>query len=74
MSDHAAFLNAVLERPDDDLPRLVYADYLDETGEPNRAEFIRVQIELARLALAAGPRGGRSSGREDQNPGDHRRP
>lgn len=49
MSDHAAFLNAVLERPDDDLPRLVYADYLDETGDPTRAEFIRVQLELARL-------------------------
>ena len=49
MSEHAAFLNAVMERPDDDLPRLVYADYLEETGDAGRAEFIRVQIELARL-------------------------
>ena len=47
MSEHWAFLNAILERPDDDLPRLVYADYLDESGDPERAEFIRVQIELA---------------------------
>lgn len=49
MSEHRAFLNAILERPDDDLPRLVYADYLDETNDPDRAEFIRVQIELATL-------------------------
>jgi len=47
MTEHAAFLNAILERPDDDLPRLVYADYLEETGDAERAEFIRVQLELA---------------------------
>ncbi|HEY1375481.1 MAG TPA: TIGR02996 domain-containing protein, partial [Gemmataceae bacterium] len=45
----AAFLRAIAENPDDDLPRLVYADWLDEHGEPERAEFIRVQCELARL-------------------------
>jgi uncharacterized protein (TIGR02996 family) len=43
------FLRAILERPDDDLPRLIYADWLDEHGDPARAEFIRTQIELARL-------------------------
>ena len=36
--------------PDDDLPRLVFADWCDENGEPERAEFIRVQIEIARGA------------------------
>jgi len=36
-----SLLDAVLENPDDDLPRLVYADYLDEHGDPKRAEFIR---------------------------------
>lgn len=46
-SDRAAFLRAIAEQPDDDLPRLVYADWLDEHGEPERAEFIRVQCELA---------------------------
>jgi uncharacterized protein (TIGR02996 family) len=40
---------AILDDPDDDGVRLVYADYLEEHGEPERAEFIRVQIELARL-------------------------
>jgi uncharacterized protein (TIGR02996 family) len=38
---------AILEDPDDDTPRLVYADWLDEHGEPERAELIRMQIALA---------------------------
>ena len=40
-----AFLQAVLEDPDNDLPRLAYADWLDEQGDP-RGELIRVQCEL----------------------------
>lgn len=43
------FLQAIIEDPDDDDLRLVYADWLDERGQPKRAEFIRVQIELAKL-------------------------
>lgn len=46
--DHAAFMKAIIERPDDDLPRLVYADWLDERGEAKRAEFIRLQCVMAR--------------------------
>jgi len=42
------FLETILEYPDDDAPRLVYADWLDEQGDP-RGEFIRVQCELAKL-------------------------
>ena len=49
MTDHDAFLAAIIARPDDDLPRLVYADYLDEQADADRAEFVRVQCELARL-------------------------
>jgi uncharacterized protein (TIGR02996 family) len=48
MSDVAALLAAIRAAPDDDAPRLVYADWLDEHGQPERAEFIRLQIELAR--------------------------
>lgn len=48
MSDADALLAAVLADPDADLPRLVYADWLEERAEAERAEFIRVQIELAR--------------------------
>ena len=45
------FLQAVLNEPEDDLARLVYADWLDEQGDP-RGEFIRVQVELATLTPA----------------------
>lgn len=92
MHDDAAFLRAIIETPDDDTPRLVYADWLDENAgtvkvcsgthrhpgtmgfnhgvwhdsDPNyphhhcdakcwvsdgrreRAEFIRLQCEIAR--------------------------
>lgn len=50
--DEQPFLDAILARYHDDGPRLVYADWLEETGEPldlARAELIRVQIALARL-------------------------
>jgi uncharacterized protein (TIGR02996 family) len=43
------FLRAIIDEPDDDTHRLVYADWLDDHGQPERAEFIRVQITLARL-------------------------
>jgi uncharacterized protein (TIGR02996 family) len=49
MNTGEALLQAVCEEPDDDGPRLVYADWLEEHGDPERAEFIRVQCRLARL-------------------------
>jgi uncharacterized protein (TIGR02996 family) len=49
MNQEAAFLRAICKDPDDDAVRLIFADWLDEHGEPERAEFIRVQIEQARL-------------------------
>jgi uncharacterized protein (TIGR02996 family) len=49
MTQDDAFLQAIIEQPDDDTPRLIYADWLDEHGDPDRAEFIRVQCELACL-------------------------
>lgn len=47
--DRAAFMRAIIAAPDDDLPRLIFADWLDEQGEPEWAEFIRVQCELAAI-------------------------
>src|SRR4051812_9631121 len=47
--NEANFLRSIVERFDDDTPRLVYADWLEKHGEPKRAEFIRVQCELAQL-------------------------
>src|SRR5262245_14998409 len=49
MTQDEAFLRAIVEEPDDDTHRLVYADWLEEHGKADRAEFIRVQCELARL-------------------------
>ena len=49
MTAHDAILAAVLGRPDDDTPRLVYADYLDDVGEHARAAFIRVHVKLGRI-------------------------
>jgi uncharacterized protein (TIGR02996 family) len=47
--DWPAFVAAILADPADDTPRLVAADFLEENGEADRAAFIRVQIQLARL-------------------------
>src|SRR5262245_27738268 len=51
-----AFLQRIRAFPDDDTPRLIFADWLDAQGNPSgaewgedRAKFIRVQIALARL-------------------------
>lgn len=49
MLNHDTFLAAVCANPDDDAPRLVYADWLEEHGDSARAEFIRLQIEMAHL-------------------------
>jgi uncharacterized protein (TIGR02996 family) len=44
-----AFLEDIVEHPDDDAPRLIYADWLEDNGDPQRAEFIRAQHALAVL-------------------------
>jgi uncharacterized protein (TIGR02996 family) len=43
MTREDALLEAIRAAPADDAPRLVYADWLDEHGDPDRAEFIRLQ-------------------------------
>ena len=49
MSEDEAFLRAVAAAPADEAPRLVYADWLDERGDP-RGEYIRLQSEIGRTA------------------------
>jgi uncharacterized protein (TIGR02996 family) len=49
MEHEEAFLRDISEHPDDDTPRLIYADWLEEHGDADRAAFIRTQCELARL-------------------------
>lgn len=53
MHNAEALLATIREHPDLDGPRLVYADWLEERGDP-RGEFIRVQLELA--VVSPGPR------------------
>jgi uncharacterized protein (TIGR02996 family) len=47
--EYVALLRAICAEPDDDTPRLVAADWLEEHGDADRAAFIRIQVELARL-------------------------
>jgi len=48
-TDEQPFLDAIFARYHDDGPRLVYADFLDDSGEPERAELVRVQLSLTHL-------------------------
>jgi uncharacterized protein (TIGR02996 family) len=48
MTHDDAFLADIREHPEDDTSRLVYADWLEDHGQEDRATFIRVQIEWAR--------------------------
>ena len=52
MSDDELLRAAIVARPDEDLPRLVYADFLQEAGHDDRAELIRLQCSLERLPPA----------------------
>ena len=49
MTHADAFLQAVVAEPDDDTPRLVFADWLEDHGDEPRAAFIRAQVELVKL-------------------------
>jgi uncharacterized protein (TIGR02996 family) len=49
MTDREALYRAVLENPDDDTLRLVYADALEEEGNAARAAFIRAQVQFAHV-------------------------
>jgi uncharacterized protein (TIGR02996 family) len=54
MTHADAFLQDILAHPDDDAPRLIFADWLEEQGDRNsavRAEFIRVQCTLSKEHL-----------------------
>jgi uncharacterized protein (TIGR02996 family) len=50
MTPEEALLQAIRDDIDDDLPRLAYADWREEQGDRERAEFIRVECRLARMS------------------------
>ena len=48
-TDEIAFIEEIRQAPDDITPRLIYADFLEDDGNP-RGEFIRVQCELSQTS------------------------
>jgi uncharacterized protein (TIGR02996 family) len=48
-TEEQPFLDAIHARCHEDGPRLVYADFLDEKGDSERAELIRLQLAMARM-------------------------
>jgi uncharacterized protein (TIGR02996 family) len=53
MTQHDPFLRSITVDPDDGL-RLVYADWLEERGDP-RGEFLRVAVNLEALGRVEAP-------------------
>jgi uncharacterized protein (TIGR02996 family) len=54
MLDREPFLRAIFADPGNGLPRLVFADFLEERGEADWAELLRVECELGQLAGTPG--------------------
>lgn len=50
----SAFIQAILAAPDDDIVRLVFADWLEERGD-SRGEFLRIATQLDREEQKAWP-------------------
>jgi uncharacterized protein (TIGR02996 family) len=48
VSDETALLHAITANRADHTARLVYADWLDEHDQPDRAAYLRLQVRLAR--------------------------
>jgi uncharacterized protein (TIGR02996 family) len=48
-SEQESLLANIIAKPDDDLPRLVYSDWLKDHGEEICSEFIRLQVTLASM-------------------------
>jgi uncharacterized protein (TIGR02996 family) len=47
VSQHDALLRAICESPGDNLPRLAFADWLEENGQEEQAQFIRADIAMS---------------------------
>jgi uncharacterized protein (TIGR02996 family) len=50
-----AFLAEIVGNPDDDNVRLVFADWLEDQGDTDRAAFVRAQVRLAHFDWRAMP-------------------
>jgi uncharacterized protein (TIGR02996 family) len=52
-AEQAALLRAIVAHTEEDTPRLVYADWLQEHGDAEQAQFIRDSIKLAGMKKGA---------------------
>jgi uncharacterized protein (TIGR02996 family) len=50
-SSEASFLDAIREHPEDLSYRLVYSDWLEEQGEQDRAEYLRLECPWAKVLV-----------------------
>lgn len=50
------FIRKILESPDDDAPRLVFADWLEEQGKDHAAEMLRKQVIYNKSILSKNSR------------------
>jgi len=48
--DERDFVNTILDDPDEEFPRLVFADWLEENGQGDRAEYVRAGCERSRFS------------------------
>lgn len=48
------FMRAILTEPKDDTIRLAFSDWLEENGQSERAEFIKLQIRIAEIEKTCG--------------------
>lgn len=53
MTEDEAFIRTIVDSPGDDLPRLVYADWLDERSDP-RGAYLRAELEWAKAKQTTG--------------------
>lgn len=74
MSDEESFLAALRANPTDDTTRLVFADWLDENNQPQKASYLRLVAALARgvTDLSECPEGAALAALSPQLPDDWR--
>lgn len=48
MTEEHDLIRAIVLNPDEDVPRLMYADFLQEKGQSERAHYIRSEIDITR--------------------------
>lgn len=50
LTDETALLEAIHRNPEDDFPRLLYADRMEEVGKQDHADYIRAQVRIAQIS------------------------